>query len=322
MNTIWEKYMADKIALSIVIPTKNRAKLLRTVLESIERQPADQREFEVIVVDNGSTDETKMVAEEFGERIRNYRYFYDARPGLHVGRNRGLLESKGEIIGYLDDDVILFPNWINTVLEAFEDKEVMYVGGSVIPYDMTLITRDFRHKYEMRSGSFRFIYCISCFWEIGITESDMRVHGMPPGSFFGANSIYRKSVLQACRGFHPDGMPNHLMMYRGDGESYVGRYILKHKMKTMYYAQASVYHMIDMNRVSNSYINYMYFRNGVSNMYTCLRENGIKGGMVCLQGMISSIYSCKKITYDIRGKVYLLLYYKKGRNFNLFKNKN
>ena len=83
--------MADKIALSIVIPTKNRAKLLRTVLESIERQPADQREFEVIVVDNGSTDETKMVAEEFGERIRNYRYFYDARPGLHVGRNRGLL---------------------------------------------------------------------------------------------------------------------------------------------------------------------------------------------------------------------------------------
>lgn len=301
--------MSDKFALSIVIPTKNRADLLRRALESIERQPADQNAFEVIVIDNGSTDETKDVVKKYQGKIKNCRYFYDARPGLHVGRNRGLLESRGEVIGYLDDDVILFPNWINTVLEAFEDKSIMYVGGSVIPYDMTLITRDFRDKYASRRGPYWFIYPISCFWEDGITESDTRVHRAKEGSFFGGNGIYRKSVLCACRGFHPDGMPNHLLMYRGDGENYVARYILEHKMKAMYYAQASVYHMIDMNRVSNSYINYMDFRNGVSNMYTCLRESGIKGGMVCLQGMISSIYSCKKITYDIRGKVYLLLYY-------------
>jgi len=299
----------NNVILSIVIPTRNRANLLRKVLESIERQPADQRAFEVIVIDNGSTDDTKMAAEEYREKFINYRYFYDARPGLHVGRNKGLLKSKGDIIGYLDDDVVLFPNWINTILSAFEDESVMYVEGSVIPYDMTLLTKDFRAKYEKRMGSYHYIYAISCFWEEGISENDNRAHKAPVGSFFGANSVYRKSVLQACRGFHPDGMPNHLLMYRGDGESYVGRYITEHKMKAMYYAQASVYHMIDRNRVSDSYLNYMDFRNGISSMYTCLRENGLQSGIKHLLYIAEKIIYKRKIEGEICGELYLLTYY-------------
>lgn len=118
----------NNVILSIVIPTKNREDLLRKALESIEKQPANQDIFEVIIIDNGSTDGTRDVAKTYKRKIKNFRYFYDARPGLHVGRNRGLLESEGELVGYLDDDVILFPNWINTVLEAFEDQELMYVG--------------------------------------------------------------------------------------------------------------------------------------------------------------------------------------------------
>lgn len=310
--------MSNKIALSIVIPTKNRAELLRKALESIEKQSADQNIFEVIIVDNGSTDDTKAVAREYKRKIKNCRYFYDARPGLHVGRNKGLLESRGELVGYLDDDVILFPNWINTVIAGFEDKEVMHVGGSVIPYDMTLITQDFRRKYEIREGSFRFAYCISCFWENGISESDMRVHATPKGGFFGANSVYRKNILYACGGFHPDGMPKGLLMYRGDGESYVSRYILEHKMKSMYYAQASVYHAIDINRVSDSYISYMYFRNGISNMYTYLRESGLKSGMKQLLKIAVDFMHKRKIDSMSRGEIYLLVYYffyKRVRNW-------
>ncbi len=301
--------MSDKIMLSIVIPTKNRANSLRQVLESIEKQPADQERFEVIVVDNGSTDETKNVAEEYRGKIKNYRYFYDARPGLHVGRNKGLLESRGDVVGYLDDDVILFPNWINTVLEAFEDESVMYVEGSVIPYDMSLLTKEFKKKHEIKIGSFHYIYSISCFWERGVTEDDMRVHRAPRGSFFGANSVYRKSVLFKCKGFHPDGMPNHLLMYRGDGESYVMWYILEHKMKAMYYAQASVYHMIDVNRVSDSYISYMYFRNGISSMYTCLRRNGLKSGIKRLLSRGVNVIRFRKMDSEICGECYLLAYY-------------
>ena len=301
--------MNNKIILSIVIPTKNRAKLLKTVLESIEGQKADQNVFEVIIIDNGSTDETKDVAKEYQEKIKNCRYYYDARPGLHVGRNRGMLESRGELVGYLDDDVILFPNWINTVLTAFEDKKVMYVGGSVIPYDMSLMTSEFMSKHAVQRGIYWFVSSISCFWETGISEDDTRVHRMPIKSFFGGNSVYRKSVLYKCRGFHPDGMPNHLLMYRGDGEVYVARYMVKHKMKAMYYAQASVYHMIDINRVSDSYIKYMYFRNGISHIYTCLRENGVKGGVMEIKDTVEEFIYSGKISNRIWGELYLLLYY-------------
>lgn len=299
----------NEVILSIVIPTKNRADLLRKVLESIEEQKADQDTFEVIIIDNGSSDGTKSVAKEYKSKIKNYRYFYDARPGLHVGRNRGLLECRGRLVGYLDDDVVLFPNWINTVLMAFEDEEVMYVSGSVIPYDMSVLTAEFRSKYEIQKENYHYIYSISCFWENGISEVDMRVHEMPADSFFGCNSVYRKHVLQECRGFHPDSMPNHLLMYRGDGETYVERFIREHGMKAMYYAQASIYHMIDVNRVSDSYINYMHFRMGISDMYTVLRENGLKEGFKLSITDTEFALIRQKNIHIVRGEWYLLLYY-------------
>lgn len=304
-----ENVMNDKIQLSVVIPTKNRAAMLRTVLESIERQPADPDVYEVLVIDNGSTDETSSVAENFSGKIKNFRYFYDARPGLHVGRNKGLLESKGELVGYLDDDVILFPNWINAVIDAFEDKEVVRLGGSVIPYNMKILSKEFRKKYEIVRGSFHFLYCISCFWQTGISEQDNRVCRAGSDMGFGGNSVYRKSILLKCRGFHPDGMPKHLLMYRGDGETYVEHFILGHNMKELYCAQASVYHMIDEKRVDDSYIDYMHFRNGISAMYTRLRADGLKGGMIYFWRTFRETISDRKINKRIQGELYLLLYY-------------
>lgn len=301
--------MINKIRLSIVIPTKDRASMLQKALESIERQPADPEVYEVLVIDNGSTDETNIVAESFRGKIRNFRYIYDARPGLHVGRNRGLLESKGDLIGYLDDDVILFPNWINAAIEAFEDKEVVRLGGSVIPYNMKILSKEFRDQHEIVRGSFHFLYCISCFWQAGISEQDNRICRAKTGMGIGANSVYRKSLLLKCRGFHPDGMPKHLLMYRGDGETYVEHFILSHNMKEMYSAQTSVYHLIDEKRVDTSYIDYMYFRNGISYMYTCLREGGLKGGIKDFRHIVNEIIQTRKISSNIRGRLYLLFYY-------------
>lgn len=302
--------MGDKITLSIVIPTKNREKMLDMCLQSIVDQKAEESVYEVIVVDNGSTDNTHKIATSYQNRIKNFHYIYDARPGLHVGRNRGMQESRGVLVGYLDDDVILFPDWINAVLKAFEDEQVMRVGGSVIPYDMNLLTKEFRKRHEVIKGSYHFIYCISCFWQRGISENDKRVDLAKVDMGFGGNSVYRKNVLSECKGFHPDGMPKNLLMYRGDGETYVSQFMQKHKMKELYCAQASVYHMIDANRIDDSYIDYMYFRNGISAMYTSLRVEGLREG-------IKSLYlECKGNGFKRRdrihylyGKLYLFIYY-------------
>ncbi len=143
----------------------------------------------------------------------------------------------------------------------------------------------------------------------GINITDTRSHIMPIGSFIGANSVYRKKLLYACRGFHPDGMPNNLLMYQGDVKTYIERFILLHKMKAMYYAQASVYHMKDISRISDSYINYMYFQCGISDMYSCLRENCTNGGMRQIQHIIVDAFYAKNITGQVWGEFYLLLYY-------------
>lgn len=302
--------MKDKITLSIVIPTKNREKMLDMCLQSIVKQKADESDYEVIVIDNGSTDNTRKTARAYRDRIKNFRYIYDARPGLHVGRNRGLLESRGELVGYLDDDVLLFPDWINAVLKAFEDEQVMRVGGSVIPYDMNLLTKEFRKRHEVTRGSYHFVYCISCFWQKGISENDRRVNLSKPGMGFGGNSIYRKEVLYECKGFHPDGMPKHLLMYRGDGESYVSQFMYSRKMKELYCAQASVYHMIDVKRVNDSYIGYMYFRNGISAMYTSLRGGGLPEGLKSLYlGFKACNFKQRDMFHYLCGKLYLFAYY-------------
>ena len=66
--------------LSVIIPTKNRDFLLEKVLKSICNQTLEQEKFEVIVVDNGSTDDTKSIAIKFEEKIKNLQYFYDKTP--------------------------------------------------------------------------------------------------------------------------------------------------------------------------------------------------------------------------------------------------
>lgn len=301
------------IKLSIVIPTKNRSEMLRGVLQSIVSQKADQGIYEVLVIDNGSVDKTKIVSKEFQNKIQNLRYIYDDRPGLHTGRNRGIIESQGEFIGYLDDDVILFPNWINTVFKAFDDVEVMCVCGSVLPYDMSLITKEFMDKHAVKIGPYWFVGVISCFWERGLSENDTRSHTMKDNLLAGGNAVFRKEVLYACHGFHPDGMPRNLLMYRGDGETYVRRFMRERRMKFMYYAQASVYHMIDVTRVNPTYIRYMYFRNGISDMYTALRKGGWQEGCKCLGAILFKNNLKRLLSEDTRftisGEIYLLAYY-------------
>src|SRR5512139_2803936 len=106
--------------LTVVIPTRNRSALLDRALASLVCQTLPQDHFEVIVVDNGSTDSTRSVCDAFAPRFVSFRYQYDARPGLHIGRNLGLKHARGEILVYGDDDIAAFPAWLEGIYEAFQ----------------------------------------------------------------------------------------------------------------------------------------------------------------------------------------------------------
>jgi glycosyltransferase involved in cell wall biosynthesis len=115
--------------LSVIVPTRNRVDTLCLVLDSLCRQTLSQSEFKVIVIDNGSIDDTCEMVRRFQQRIAHLYYYYDASPGLHVGRHRGFQEAQADILVYADDDIEAFPSWLQTIRESFEDGEVALVGG-------------------------------------------------------------------------------------------------------------------------------------------------------------------------------------------------
>lgn len=102
---------------SVIIPTFNRAKLVCEAILSVLNQ--SYRNFEVIVVDDGSTDTTKSALEEFGSRIR---YIQQGNSGQGIARERGVLESKNEWIALCDSDDLWKPSYLASVNTLLSER--------------------------------------------------------------------------------------------------------------------------------------------------------------------------------------------------------
>ena len=124
------------LAISVIICTWNRAGLLDETLTSLAAAdvPPDLH-WEVVVVDNNSTDDTRAVVER---RARDFpaalRYLFEPRQGKSWAMNTGLASSRFPIVAFADDDVRVSPRWLTAIASAFrEDPEIAYVGGPVDP---------------------------------------------------------------------------------------------------------------------------------------------------------------------------------------------
>lgn len=91
---------------SVVIPTYNRADILRKVLEAFYNQSMDERDYEIIIVNDGGSDHTARVVREFGSKHKNLSYLRQKNSGQGVARNRGISHAKGEVIVLGQDDII------------------------------------------------------------------------------------------------------------------------------------------------------------------------------------------------------------------------
>jgi len=93
-----------------------------------------------------------------------------------------------------------------------------------------------------------------------------------PFYVFGCNFSIRKRVLLEASGFHPDGMPKELIIYRGDGETHVSRYIQAKGYKAFYNPKASIYHVIPRERLTIEYFEYRAFIQGISDSFSDIRK--------------------------------------------------
>jgi glycosyltransferase involved in cell wall biosynthesis len=125
------------IKVTVAIPTYNRADFLRQTLNGIAAQQFPRDHFEVLVIDNNSTDHTAAVVAEFASVKPAPRYVRETRQGLDYARNRAIAEAGGEIIVFGDDDILVRPDWLAQIavplLADAEARRIGAVGGEVIP---------------------------------------------------------------------------------------------------------------------------------------------------------------------------------------------
>jgi glucosyl-dolichyl phosphate glucuronosyltransferase len=120
--------------VSVVLPTYNRAEVLPGAIEGLLTQDLDPARYEIIVVDNNSSDGTRRVVESFVGRLPLVRYVFESRQGIAFARNAGIYAAAAPIIAFTDDDVRVARDWATTILTVLaEHPEVACVGGKVLP---------------------------------------------------------------------------------------------------------------------------------------------------------------------------------------------
>jgi glycosyltransferase involved in cell wall biosynthesis len=251
---------------SIIIPTRNRAKLLANCLESLTRQSFPPDEFEVLVVDNGSTDSTSDVAKHYAASLP-LRIFAVPRPGLHAGRHAGMEHARSNILMFADDDIEAAPTWVEAVTEAFEDPAVSLVGGNNYPIFESPPPDWLSDLWRRDVDGRRAVSYLS------VCDYGDGKFAIPADHVWGCNFSVRKSVLRATHGFHPDALPPNLVRFRGDGETHVTNWVRMSGAKTIFDSRASVHHWVPVSRMTRDYLWQRYYAQGISDSYSEIRKN-------------------------------------------------
>lgn len=265
--------------LSVVIPTRNRADFLATALESIADQDLSPDQFEVLVIDNGSTDRTKDVVDEMRSRLANLRYFHAAEPGLHVGRHRGLQEASSDLLVFGDDDIHAEPTWLSAIARNFSDPNVAMVGGNNYPDFKGPVPSWLAKRWAVPSQGGKLLD------QLSISSLPEGQRAISPMMIWGCNFSIRKQVLLDAGGFHPDAMPAEQLQFRGDGETHVSRYVQEHGLSCVFDSDASVNHAVTPERMTLDYFRQRAFNQGVSDSYTALRAAQDGPGLFAYTGV-------------------------------------
>lgn len=218
-------------SFTAIVCTYNRAELLPDCIDALARQ--DDDDFEVLVIDNNSTDETpELLRRMIGTRPR-WTTVREPVPGLCVARNRGMEASTTEVVAFIDDDARPWPGWSRAMREAFTDPEVIAAGGPIIlDWDEPRPTWMPRHADTYLTTL-----------DLPVSQDTLRWPEYP----FGANMGFRRSVLVEIGGFDPTLSRRGKSLVSGD-DSAVFRRLMAGPGRVAYVPSGGVYHRVQRQR--------------------------------------------------------------------------
>jgi glucosyl-dolichyl phosphate glucuronosyltransferase len=241
--------------ISVVIATYTRAALLDECLQHLARQHFVAGD-EVIVVDNGSTDQTReVVASHQAAFPVPLLLLYEATPGKSHALARALQAVRGDVIGFLDDDVNVEESWVDVVRSTMRDPDIALMGGRVVPRWEAAVPAWMREASAEPSR----------LWApLGLLEYPRDVVQLGPRTVLGANMAVRRDVLEAVGGF-----ATHLGKLRGtllSGEDHeLCLRVQRAGYKAVYVPGAVVHHWVPAERARVGYFVNWFYWSGITN---------------------------------------------------------
>lgn len=204
--------MEKPVSISLIVCTRNRAATLATTLAALAEMKTTG-EWELIIVNNGSTDGTADLLSAFQKTDPTHiQIVNESATGVSRAQNTGLQHASGSIIALSDDDCYPMPDYLERVKECFQDKRIGYVGGRVLLFDKSdapITIQTSQQPIHFEAGSY-----------------------IRPGVIHGAAFAFRRETLDAIGGFDPDLGPGSILgsgndinvLVKCSAMGYAGRY--------------------------------------------------------------------------------------------------
>jgi GT2 family glycosyltransferase len=248
------------VNITVILCTYNRSKSLARALESAAALvlPESVR-WEILVVDNNSSDQTREVTENFCRRYPgHFRYLFEPKPGKSNALNSGIQQSQSEILAFMDDDVIVEPTWLHNLTSPLHDREWMGTGGRIFP--------------DWKSEPPRWMPLTGRYSLAPLVAFDL---GSEPHALdespFGTNMAFRREVFQKHGTFRTDLGPSPGSMVRSEDTEF-GTRVLKAGERLLYVPSAVVYHEIPPSRLKKEYFLGWWLDKGRAD----IREDGVQ----------------------------------------------
>ncbi len=226
---------------SIIVCTYNRAESLTDTLEALRKQRTESfRNWEVIIVDNNSKDNTRQVVEKAQRDWPELHYAFEEKQGLSHARNHGISCAKGEVILFTDDDVIPESDWLEITLNGLKKYHADACGGFIAPIWETPPPKWLTERFYG-------------FLAVRTERTDDYPIIEPGQAPFGANMAFRKNVFEKVGLFDTNrGRKGKALASGEDGELF--ERILQAGLKAVFLGQSRVHHKVESFRLTKQYI--------------------------------------------------------------------